>query len=320
MLSKAGSRQPSPRCHQAHFRAIPLPEFRGRVDALYRAAGKAPKTRQQLDHALRLAESAGATTTADLTTETVAELVLARGEGANPNTTRGLLGRLKRACALAVKQKLLDEPPDWSALWPRGKPARREVHTAGEVAALLAELDGRARDWPGRRLRALGWLVALTGLRRQEALCARREDLDLSRGFVFVRGSERLRPKTEASSAPVPLPDSLVPVLASWLPETEPGDWLFPGMRREGPWVGGSPGLRPIDRLRQAGAAAGIPRVGFHSLRHSLATHMLRTGVPLWVIQRTLRHTTPLTTAHYLHPTDHDVAAHVRGLSYAAAG
>lgn len=298
-------------------KALPLPEFRGRVDALYRAAGKAPKTRQQLDHALRLAEAAGAVTTADLTTETAVRVVLARGEGANPNTTRGLLARLRTACGLAVKQRLLDEPPDWAALWPRGRQSRRAAHSAAEVAALLAELDARATDWPGKRLRALGWLVALTGLRRNEALCARREHLDLARGFIFVAGSDRHRLKTEKSAAPVPLPDVLIPVLESWLPDAG-REWLIPGMRREGPWVGGSPGLRPIDRLRAAGRAAGLPRVGFHSLRHALATHMLRSGVPLWVIQRTLRHTTPLVTAHYLHPEDIDVARHVRGLSYAA--
>jgi integrase len=294
---------------------IPLHQFRVRLAKIYRAAGKAPKTLQQLDHAIRLAEAVGCRTTADLTTEAIAEVVLARGEGANANTTRGILARLRRATNLAARGRLLDrdELPDWESLRPRAAaPSRGRPHAAGEVARLLAVLSARP-DWYGGRLHALAALVAYTGLRRNEALHARVEDLDLARGFVFVVGRSRL--KTEASAAPVPLPDALVPVLRDWLPRSG-GTWVFPGARREGPWVGGAPGYRPLDRLRAAGEAAGIAGVGFHSLRHTLATRLLVGGTPEWAVQRILRHTTPATTALYLHPTDLEVAGHVREFRY----
>lgn len=294
---------------------IPLPEFRARLATIYTAAARAPKTRQQLDHALRLAEAAGVTTTAGLTTTALADLIVARGPAANPNTTRGLLGRLRRCVNLAIRLRHLDrdDAPDWAALRPEAAPPRCRGHTAAEVGRLLDRLGAATGDWFAGRLLALASFVAYTGLRRNEALYCRVADLDLEAGFVFV--SPRRQLKTRASAAPVPLPDALVPTLAAWVPRCG-GSWLFPGARREGPWVGGAPGYRPLDRLRQAGSAAGIEQLGFHSLRHTLGTELLTGGVPLWAIQHILRHTTPLTTAHYLHPSDHAVAGHVRGFRY----
>ena len=65
---------------------------------------------------VEVAEAAGAATTADLTTLRMCEVVRLRGESANPNTTRGLLGRLRRCCNLAIRLKALDrdEAPSWA--------------------------------------------------------------------------------------------------------------------------------------------------------------------------------------------------------------
>lgn len=296
---------------------IPLPEFRLRLAKIYTSAGKAASTIHQLDHVLRMAESVGLSTTADLTTEGVADVILARGPSPNPNTTRGLLGRLRRCCRLAARLRLLDRDdlPDWESLRPRAIPAtRNRPHRPEEVARLLDRLAGRGGDdWAGGRLHALACTVACTGLRRMEALHLRVDDVDPARGFLWVVARRRL--KTEGSAAAVPLTGQLAAVLAAWLPRCG-GAWLFPGMRREGPWVGGSPGYRPIDRLRQAGAEVGIERLGFHSLRHTLATQLQLAGVPTWAIARVLRHSTPFMTEHYLHPSDRDVAELVRDFRY----
>jgi len=44
---------------------------------------------------------------------------------------------------------------------------------------------------------------------------------------------------------------------------------------------------------------AGIPRVGAHRLRHSLATDLLRAGAPLAEIGQVLRHRSQLSTSVY---------------------
>ncbi len=50
---------------------------------------------------------------------------------------------------------------------------------------------------------------------------------------------------------------------------------------------------------------AGLPRVGAHRLRHSLATDLLRAGAPLAEVGQVLRHRSQLSTAGYA-KVDHE--------------
>jgi integrase len=76
-------------------------------------------------------------------------------------------------------------------------------------------------------------------------------------------------------------------------------------------------GYRPLDRLARAGEAVGIQGLTFQSLRHSWATHaesnwQLRDAL----IQRCLRHTTPMTSKHYKHADLVNLVAAVRHIGY----
>jgi integrase len=130
--------------------------------------------------------------------------------------------------------------------------------------------------------------------------------------------SPRRRLKTAAAAAPVPLCDELAAALAAWLPEAGT-PWVFPGVRGKGPWTGGMPGGKPLDRLKAAGREAGLEGVTFQSLRHSCATLLEARGVPEVVIQRVLRHTTPRTTARYRHADVAALVGWVKGVGYPSA-
>ena len=65
--------------------------------------------------------------------------------------------------------------------------------------------------------------------------------------------------------------------------------------------------MRPekvLDRFIALTAAAGLPRVRLHDLRHLAATLMLAAGVPLALVSKTLRHSKVGITADlYAHLT-----------------
>lgn len=273
-------------------------EFRASVLAYYLT--KSPAAYGKMRYVLDRIEVQGVQTTADLTTTMVARFVADRGPTANPNTTRGLISYLKAAVNFAAEEGWLDRLPSWRKVTPApGPSARRKVLTPDQVSRLLTHLEAMAVDWKGRRLFSLATTVAYTGLRLREALFLDVSDLDLDSGFLTVVPRRR-RLKTSASADTVPVPDRAASVLRTWSAECG-HPWVFPGVKRRGPWTGGECGRRSIDGLQAAAKAVGIAWTSWHSLRHTYATTALkRWNVPLWAVQRSLRHTSSRTTALYL--------------------
>ena len=67
---------------------------------------------------------------------------------------------------------------------------------------------------------------------------------------------------------------------------------------------------------RQWQERAGFDRLyGFHSLRHSSVTNVYRETRDLFLAQRFARHSSPLTTTIYTHPSDQEMADSLRGLT-----
>lgn len=253
--------------------------------------------------------SPGVKTLGDLTTHQVATWLNSLPTR-NPNTLRSKIRCLRTASIFAREEGWLERVPQWRRLMPKRGPAVSVRHYShAEVVQILDHLRSRQATWIGHRLYAIASTVAYTGLRRGEALRLQIGDLDLGNGFlrVVARGCGL---KTEASSAAVPIPAELAEVLAGWIPEAGPV-WLFPGVRRLGPWLDGAPGYRPLDRLEQAGRAAGVPGLSFHGLRHTLAKLGVgRFGMSIDQVRSLLRHTDARTTElHYLHRDDRELLA-----------
>ncbi|MEF9886547.1 tyrosine-type recombinase/integrase [Streptomyces sp. P9-A4] len=76
--------------------------------------------------------------------------------------------------------------------------------------------------------------------------------------------------------------------------------------------------LRPplvLDRLHRLSEETGAPWVTVHDLRHLAATITIIAGVPLTVVSKTLRHSTPSTTAnrysHFSQQAAHQAVDHI---------
>ena len=142
-------------------------------------------------------------------------------------------------------------------------------------------------------------VTAVLGLRIGEVLALRVGDVDFTRKIVRVRQTVDAATRTvqavksKASSADVPMPSQLEGRLRKHL-QTHDGktDLLF--VNRNG---------RPFsaNKLREKGLhplleKLGIPRGGFHSLRHGAASSLLADGATPAVVQKQMRHSDARTT------------------------
>jgi integrase len=95
----------------------------------------------------------------------------------------------------------------------------------------------------------------------------------------------------------MPLDPSLVDVLKAWKKTSRfsaPSDWIFssPSQLGQLPWS-----YDQVWRVYQkAASAAGIGRLGTHSLRHTYRSLLDSVGTPLAVQQKLMRHTDIRTT------------------------
>lgn len=183
--------------------------------------------------------------------------------------------------------EVVESPRHWKSL--------PQVLSLAEVESLLRQPD--TSELLGRRDRAVLELLYASGLRASELTGLQIDDINLQSGFVRARGKggrERI----------VPLGRSAAHALSDYLEWSRP--LLLKGFA--------SPALflsrrgKPFTRqwlwrlvgkyLRQAGINK---QAGPHILRHSFATHLLRGGADLRVVQELLGHSQISTTQIYTH-------------------
>jgi integrase len=177
--------------------------------------------------------------------------------------------------------------------------------------------------------RTLTLLAAGTGLRISECLGLQWQDVNFADGMIHVRRTwtcgEVGLPKSKASKGPVPLHPLLAEFMLLWKQKTtysQAGDWVFPSTRLNGrqPRVAN---MLVEDHLRPAAVKAGIllshldnhgrlvdddpRRFGFHNLRHSLASFLIRIRTDPKTVQTLLRHSdVKLTLQFYTHAVSRD--------------
>ena len=188
-----------------------------------------------------------------------------------------------------------DNPVRKTRLPRRGLQPEKTILTPEQLSSLLEKLPEPSGS--------LVWLLILTGLRIGELLALRWQDVDLQTGFLRV--SRTLyeghfdEPKTRSSNRTVPLSAKGVEILASVRPEApKPDDLVFCSKK-------GTPLCRRNLRNRQLDLVCEelkIPKIGWHSLRHSNATLLDAVGTPLGTVQKLLGHSSSdITRGTYIH-------------------
>jgi integrase len=235
---------------------------------------------------------------------------------------------LSSALSAATRQRLIPDNPARHAALPRPSAPERLCWTPGQAAAFLRHNRTAYADvWADVFEVLLG-----TGIRRGEVLGLHWPEVHLEEKVLLVRwnltavDNNRLflgQPKTRASRNWVSLSPRVVMALRRQVQAA--GDAPEARQPPEGLVFchpDGSP-LRPqqvLVTLRRRAAEIGLPRIGVHDLRHTAATIMISSGVPLAVVSKTLRHSTLATTVNlYGHLLPHAARDAVRALHRALA-
>jgi site-specific recombinase XerD len=160
-----------------------------------------------------------------------------------------------------------------------------------QVVALLASCDrGTA---VGRRDHAILMLLSRLGLRACEIAVLSLDDIDWHAGDLVIHGKGG---QLDRLPLPHEVGETLADYLLAYTLDRGPHREVFlRAFSPRGPMSASSIG----DLVGNACARAGIPRVGSHRLRHTLASELLAAGAPLTEIAPVLRHTNLSSTAIY---------------------
>jgi integrase/predicted RNA-binding Zn-ribbon protein involved in translation (DUF1610 family) len=251
------------------------------------------------------------------------------GEGAlSASSVRRVHAVLHRACRDAVRWGRLTVNPVDAADPPKVSAEHSEKLPAWSGEQLGAFLRHVADD----RLFALWRLLAMTGMRRGEALGLKWDDLDMETGTVTIRRSwipvngipQMSEPKTKRGRRTIALDPVTFEALKAHAARQadEQADWEeawvnsnFVFTRENGerlhPW-------KVSKTFRDHFKAAALPAIPLHGLRHSYATLALSSGVNPRIVSARLGHSTVALTldvySHVLPQQDRDAAEAIADL------
>lgn len=224
-----------------------------------------------------------------------------RSQGQTATTIARKIAALRAFSKWAKQNQLLET--DFAKQLRTPKTAKNLPHTlsVSQAEQLLAWCESQAdtsavmaRDW------AIFELIYATGARVGEICALVPEDIDFNSRTVRLWGKgskERIVPFSPQAEKALRF---YLQRARGELQKTPPADALFLGAQ------GGVVSERIVrGRLHRACALAGVPDLGPHGLRHSMASHMLAGGADLRVIQEMLGHSALSTTQRYTHVDAH---------------
>ncbi len=200
----------------------------------------------------------------------------------------------------AADRNLVADDPSQRLRTPSPSSKLPEVLSVAHANVLLdhAQLSAATDEPLALRNWAAAELMYSSGLRVSEVCSLDVNDLNLSQRSARVIGKgdkERV----------VPLGQPATHALTMWLSKGRPqlanttsNKALFLGTR------GGRWNVRSLrETVHQLAAAANVPDVAPHAVRHTAATHLLEGGSDLRTVQELLGHSSLQTTQRYTHVT-----------------
>jgi integrase len=168
-------------------------------------------------------------------------------------------------------------------------------------------------------------LACYMGLRICEVLGLMWDDFDPEAKTLSIRRSAVdgivADVKSEASRDVVPVSDEFIFLLTRWqkiAPASEEG-WMFPSIVTGRPYHAGVLLRR---HLRPLASKVGVPRLGWHTFRHTFRSWLDAVGTAVGIQQKMMRHADVTTTMNVYGKgmMDSKLEAHTKLLEYARVG
>ncbi len=205
---------------------------------------------------------------------------------------------------LAVLSHLLNKAVEWK--WLRAKSVKIVRHkenngrivylTDDQCAALLTAAAADHND----NVHAFVMVGLHTGMRHQEILAIRREEIDLGKRIIWV-------PVAKSGAREQPITRELAAYVEGRMRMLPPGcEWLFPS---PGSAKGHAHTIRKAFRRSVARAGMNPDQITPHTLRHTAVTHLVQAGVDLPTVQRISGHKTLAMVARYAHQSGSHIEA-----------
>lgn len=206
----------------------------------------------------------------------------------SPKTVNNALVVLSHMLQTARKRGLIESVPDID--WLKGADPEFDFLSFDEAANVIAGADG---EW-----RTMIMVALRTGMRRGELLALRWQDVDLSAGRLTVRQnyvSGQFGTPKSGKAREIALGEDVIAVIRAH--RHERGPLVF--CDAEGKVLTRGALARPL--IRACEAAKLGRAIGWHTLRHSFASHLVMLGVSMRAVQELLGHAHIQMTERYAH-------------------
>lgn len=238
----------------------------------------------------------------EITTRDVQQLIARVAEKASKATANRVHSLVARMFKLAVVWGVIERNPCYGlSKFSEEKRAERFL-TPDEIVRFQMALAEDKNTVAASALR----LLLLTGLRRNEVVKARWEQVDLEAGLLHL-------PKTKTGARYAVLNSAAKDLVAS-LPSRGLEPWLFPGAKP------GKPLENPTKLMERALKRAGLEPMRIHDLRHTFAATCVNSGASLYEVQKLLGHSSPTMTQRYAHLASDTIRRASEAMAVVAAG
>lgn len=197
-----------------------------------------------------------------------------------PKTVKNVMTTIATMLNHAVKLDYLDRNPCLKLDPIRGITKNKKRFLSIEEIEKVKEIT------KGTTLERLVITALYTGMRRAELMNLRYEDIDLDKKIVYVKQRDRFTTKSKKERV-IPLNSTLFNIYQHHAKKT--GN-CFPMSIH---WA--------TEYFTDLTTKIGMPDVGLHTLRHTFASHLAMSGVPLFHIAQWLGHSTTHVTELYAH-------------------